>query len=68
MEKTIYEGDNCWLVYNEDTKDLVWINDDTATFIEPTTDLRERYRIIKYFETLPMGAFSYIIKKLKDQL
>ena len=68
MEKTIYESDNCWLVYNEDTKDLVWINDDTATFIEPTSDLRERYSIIKYFETLPMSALSYIINKLKGKI
>lgn len=68
MEKTLFSGDNCWLIYNEETKDLVWIQDDTATFIEPTDDLMERYRIIKYFETLPMSALSYIIKKLKDQL
>lgn len=68
MEKTLFSGENCWLIYNEETKDLVWIQDDTATFIEPTDDLMERYRTIKYFETLPMYAFTYIINKLKDQL
>lgn len=69
MEDIIYENEDKMLVYNKETKDLVWIDDDIVTHIEPTENLMERMRIVSYFgEILPLEAFSFVVDKVKNKI
>lgn len=57
------------LVYNKETKDLVWIDDDIVTHIEPIESLMERMNVVSLFgEFLPVEALSVVVKKLKNIL
>lgn len=69
MEDIIYENEEKMLVYNKETKDLVWIDDDVVTHIEPTENLMERMKIVSYFgKILPPEAFSFVVDKVKNKI
>lgn len=69
MERVLFKNGDDALIYNDATHDLVWIDDDTVTYIEPTNSLTERMKTISYFgEFVSIEALSYVIRKLKGQI
>lgn len=57
------------LIWIEKTQDLVFIDDDKVTYIEPEQDLILRFEMVEWFDRfLPVHALAWVLKRLKGQI
>lgn len=57
------------LIWNESTKDLIFIDDDGVFHVQPEKDMKMRFEMVEWFDRfMPVYALAWVLKRLKGQI
>ena len=63
------ENDERMLIWCEDTKDLIFIDDDKVFHIQHEKDIKMRFELVEWFDSfMPVYALAWVLKRLKGQI